>query len=368
MMKAVIVSSSYSYLERVELLKEYYEKKGYETTVLLTNFIHAQKRYEEDVKEGYVWVQTKAYNKNISVERLCSHWKFAKDVSSQLERMEVNLLHVLLPANALAKTAKKYKKRHPEVVLRLDIIDLWPETMPIRRFKSTYPFQLWRRLRDDNLDNANQIFCECDLFTKAMGKSGDPRFKTLYWVKTDEPVESNPNLIGNELHLCYLGSINNVIDIDYIVKICEEAGKLRAVVLHIIGDGEKREELLQKTKTTGAEVLYHGLIYDAKEKQAIFDKCHFGLNIMKDSVCVGLTMKSLDYFRAGLPIINNIDGDTADMIREYGIGFNGYHALLKHMMEMTEQDYLDMRQKVRALYHEKFTKEAFIKRLEENDG
>lgn len=366
-MKAVIVSSSYSYLERVELLKEYYEKKGYDTTVLLTDFIHANKSCATWKREGYVLVKTKAYKKNISVARLYSHYKFAKDVEKQLKNMEADVLHVLLPANSLTKVAKKYKEEHPDVKLYLDIIDLWPETMPINRFKNAYPFQKWRKLRDDNLDNANRIYCECNLFAQVMNKETDERFKTLYWVKTDEPVVSNPKLCTTELHLCYLGSINNVIDIDYIVSMCEELSKYKNVVLHIVGDGEKREELLQKLRETNAKVIYHGLVYELEKKQEIFDRCHFGLNIMKSSVCVGLTMKSLDYFQAGLPIINNIDGDTAEMIDAYKIGYNGYHALMDNIQELESNDYLAMRNCVKQLYYKKFTKEAFLKRLEEND-
>ena len=281
--------------------------------------------------------------------------------------MEVDVLHVLLPANSLAKVGKRYKETHPSVTLCFDIIDLWPETMPINKFKRTYPFTYWRRLRDDYLDNADRIYCECNLFAKVMGRESDKRFKTLYWVKMDEPIVSNPKLNMNELHLCYLGSINNVIDIDYIARMCTELMKIKKVVLHIIGDGEKREELLQKTRGAGCKVIYHGLVYEPEKKQAIFDECHFGLNIMKSSVCVGLTMKSLDYFQAGLPIINNIDGDTEDMIDVYHIGFNGYHALLKKIEKLREEDYLLMRDNVRKLYYEKFTKEAFVKRLEDED-
>jgi hypothetical protein len=108
--------------------------------------------------------------------------------------MEVDLLHILLPANSLTKVGKRYKEAHPSVMLCFDIIDLWPETMPINKFKKTYPFNYWRRLRDDYLDNADRIYCECNLFAKVMGRESDKRFKTLYWVKTDEPVASNPKL------------------------------------------------------------------------------------------------------------------------------------------------------------------------------
>ena len=58
------------------------------------------------------------------------------------------------------------------------------------------------------------------------------------------------------------------------------------------------------------------------KKKQIFDKCHFGLNIMKDTVCVGLTAKSIDYFQAGLPILNSIQIDTKDIVNKNLFGFN----------------------------------------------
>ena len=73
---------------------------------------------------------------------------------------------------------------------------------------------------------------------------------------------------------------------------------------------------------SGAKVIDHGKIYNQEEKKGIFDSCHYGLNIMKPSVCVGLTMKSIDYFEFGLPIINNIKGDTWEAIEKYDCGVN----------------------------------------------
>lgn len=362
-MKAVIVTSSYPNMERTDLLKECYEKRGYETTVLMTDFIHSSKSFVKTDKEGYVFIKTKPYKKNISISRLASHDRFAKDVLKKLETMEVDLLHVMIPANSLTKIAKQYKEIHPNVKLYLDLIDLWPETMPINRFKNLYPFQVWRKLRDENLDNADGIYCECDLFRKVLKREDDKRFRILYWVKANEPEKSFPQISGEELSLCYLGSMNNVIDIDYIVQMCEEIGKRKTITVHVIGDGEKREELLEKLRKTEAQVVYHGLVYDSKKKQEVFDQCHFGLNIMKPSVCVGLTMKSLDYFQAGLPLINNIEGDTAEMIKEYKIGFHGYQDLIKKLDDLKKEDYLKMRENVKKLYHEKFTKEAFERNL-----
>ena len=52
-------------------------------------------------------------------------------------------------------------------------------------------------------------------------------------------------------------------------------------------------------------------------------RCHFGFNLMKPDVRVGLTMKSVDYFRHDLPILNNIPADTAELVDREQVGVNG---------------------------------------------
>lgn len=50
---------------------------------------------------------------------------------------------------------------------------------------------------------------------------------------------------------------------------------------------------------------------------------------MKDNVCVGLTMKSIDYFQHGLPIINNIQEDTTEIVKQYKVGLMLLMGILK---------------------------------------
>ena len=120
-------------------------------------------------------------------------------------------------------------------------------------------------------------------------------------------------------------------------------------------------QLLSENKIN---VCDHGTVYDDEKKQQIFDQCHFGLNIMKPTVCVGLTMKSLDYFRAQLPILNNIKGDTTAFVEQYQIGFNDYRDYMKLIDKLEMEDYLQMRRNVKTLFEEHFTKEAFFRQIQ----
>ena len=60
----------------------------------------------------------------------------------------------------------KYKKKHHNVKVMYDIIDLWPESMPIDRYKGLLPFKIWKNNRDKYLSSGDVVFCECELFKK----------------------------------------------------------------------------------------------------------------------------------------------------------------------------------------------------------
>ncbi|MFB5313160.1 hypothetical protein [Enterococcus gallinarum] len=165
---------------------------------------------------------------------------------------------------------------------------------------------------------------------------------------------------------CYLGSINNIIDIPKICELMKEMKSKRDIEINIIGDGEKKEEFIKKLKNIDITVNDYGIVYDVEEKREIFEKSHFGLNIMKESVCVGLTMKSIDYFEAGLPLINNIDADTSKLVKENKCGFNLSNNLKKDVnkiIEVSEKDYYSMVDNTKNVFRSYFSIEAINDRM-----
>lgn len=357
----VIVNCFDTYEHRVDLLVRYFERLGRNVHVLTSDWLHFHKTVRTECPQGYEMLHVKPYTKNLSVGRLRSHHYFAKDVLARLEELAPKLLWVMAPPNSLVERAADYKKSHPDCKLVLDFIDMWPETMPISKFKSMPPFTNWRDLRDKNVAAADAVVTECDLYHTLLEKHYDPaNIHTLYLARKAGACCSQPKLPEDRIALCYLGSINNIIDIPCIAEIIQ--GIDGKVDLHIIGDGEKRQELIDAAQQAGANVIFHGKVYDPVEKQEIFDQCHFGLNIMKDSVFVGLTMKSMDYFEYGLPIINNIRGDTWQFVEQEGIGVNmtSGKTISREAIDSSQQT----RGHVRTFFLEHFTVEVFEQRVE----
>lgn len=358
--KAVIVNCFDTYEHRVRLLKGALHADGFQVTVITSNYKHIQKTVRTDCPENFELVPVRPYHKNLSVDRLVSHYRFAKDAIARVEKLRPKLLWVLVPPNTLVKFAAAYKKKYPETRLVFDFIDMWPETMPISKVKSLPPFSFWKGLRDWHVYRGDAVVSECSLYVSLLERHyNSENIYTLYLARPIKPFYSKLSLPEDRVSLCYLGSINNIIDIPCITDIIGEIEQ--PVDLHIIGDGEKREALIQAAKDAGARIYFHGPIYDAEEKQRIFDQCHFGLNIMKENVYVGLTMKSIDYFEASLPIINNIKGDTWEFVKDNPIGIN-YESGTRLCGRVIQRAQIE-RPAVRAFFEAHFSEQIFSDQL-----
>lgn len=359
-MNIVIVNCFDTYEHRVELLYDFFRKQGDNVKVYTSNYRHIAKTIRNEEKNDFTFIQTRPYNKNLSVDRLRSHSEFARNVFVKLEEENIDLLWVMIPPNSVAKHAVNYKNKH-NLKLVFDLIDLWPETMPMNaQLKKVFVFKLWQKLRDDYLDYADLVVTECNLYQNSINRNvSQNKLETLYLARNLKRIEQIEGLANNEIALCYLGSINNIIDIPMISHIISELSEVKPVTIHIIGDGEKREELITVAENAGAKVDYHGVVYDDAEKKQIMSKCHYGLNVMKNTVKVGLTMKSMDYFEAGIPILNTIQGDTWEFCEKMRIGIN----IDKSEWEYRALNEIFKREDIHEFANKMFSKEAFEKKM-----
>lgn len=361
-MRVVIITGSDVYEhQRVDLLYEYFKSIGAKTEVYSTDFSHREKKLRNNCKREYHYIKSKQYNKNISVQRIISHIKFSCDAYENIKNKRIDLLWVLIPPNSLVKSIISYKKNNPDAKLIFDVIDMWPESMPLKKYKRLPLVRIWAAIRNKWINYSDYIVTECNLYQSILKQYVDERkMKTIYLSREVSPYKGRPVPPDDKIALCYLGSINNIIDIETICSIIKELKEYKPVELHIIGGGENKETLIKATERAGADVIYHGCIYNAEEKQKIYDLCHYGLNIMKPEVFVGLTMKSMDYFEAGLPIINNIVGDTWEFVEKYSVGINYIEGKLVPSLLNKSSRVI-----VRTFFESMFSKEKFYHDMEE---
>lgn len=357
-MNIVIINCFETYEDRVELLERFFIRRGNQVKIITSNFRHFQKTFREETGENRIFIKTRPYYKNMSLKRMFSHWCFSCSAEEEVSKHNPDLIYVLIPPNSLVKRIAGVKKRNPNIKIIFDVIDLWPETMPIPFVKEFFLFKMWKKLRNDYLKYADYVITECDLYQQRLKEYlKETRYKTVRLASEKKCMDIQDNTSNEKIALCYLGSINNIIDIDIVGEIIEKIAMQTKVELHIIGGGETKEALINIARKKGAEVFDYGSVYEALEKQRIFNKCDYGLNILKESVCVGLTMKSIDYFGGGLPIINNIPGDTWALVEKHQVGVNyekGQELQLKHIEKAH----------VSAFFEERFADKVFEKNMQ----
>ncbi len=366
--QAVLISCTDHYHNRMYVIEGYLQSLGYETRYITSDFHHNKKQAFLCDVPGAVQLPVRPYRKNLSVARILSHRDFAKGVETYLEELprEPEIVVGELPPNFLTLYLARYKRKHPNVKLVFDIFDLWPETFPFGKLKKllTPVFSLWAALRDRNLLTADRVVTECDLFREKLGLTENEKCRTVYLAGTAAPnLELSPELPEDMLNLCYLGAVNNIIDIPAIADLVKALSASKPVCVHVIGKGERLEEFLAALAAAGALVENHGAVYDEVEKQSIMARCHFGLNVMKPSVCIGLTMKSVDYWSHGLPILNNIPADTARMVESAGLGVNLTPDAPLAVSQMSPEQMLFLRENVRRTFAEEFELGVVLRKL-----
>ena len=363
MKKAVCISCTHHYRERLVSPEAVLREMGYECTYITSDFSHnAKQHYKVEDLPHCIQIPTKPYQKNISPQRIISHIRFARDAFAKVAQIRPDIVYVEVPPNSLCRAAARYKRKYPEAKLVLDVFDMWPETFPNSRAKKLLApvFKVWAALRDRNLGAADFVVTECEMFRQKLRLKKET--SQTVWLCADafNAETSQPQLCEDALELCYLGAINNIINIPAICDLIRELTATKPVVLHIIGKGERQEEFVAEAEKAGAKVIFYGAVYDEVKKAEIMNRCHFGLNIMKSSVCIGLTMKSVDYFRFGLPIINNIPGDTKQLVQEKGIGVQLEADCARKLLSLTKEDCLAMRQLVNDVFRTKFEKNVIL--------
>lgn len=358
---AYFISSTNHYNVRTEKFVNDYVKKGYDVIYVTSDFDHmTKKRYCFNEYKNSKQLHVISYKKNLSISRILSHLMFSYKTFYMLLACKPELVYVEVPNNSLVKGSAKYKKiNNAEIIV--DVFDMWPESMPVKTKNMivNWGFDIWRNFRNKNLKFADQIWIECDYYRELLSaqKINLP-METKYLKLKNAETSIEMKVSEEEIDLCYLGSINNIIDISLIEKIVSEFAKNKRTRIHIIGDGERKDEFLDILKKNSIEIIDHGKVYEIDKLQEIFDQCWFGINVLREDLAIGITMKSISYFRGGLPIINTVQGDTSRFVEECNIGINvdrhDVKSCVLRILNITKDDLACMKNNTRNLFEQKF--------------
>lgn len=152
-----------------------------------------------------------------------------------------------------------------------------------------------------------------------------------------------------------------MIDLKSLELVVDKLKKYGEISIDIIGDGVNRNALIRIFEDQKFAVRFHGIIYDETEKNEIMSQCDFGINLVKKTVNIALSIKSIEYFRAGLGVINNVPYDTWNLIKTYNAGVNisKYIETLGLSYDLISNTKKNARNVYRQLFERRIAKEKF---------
>ena len=371
-MKCVCISCFDYYSTRMKSIIKYFSDKGFDTHYLITNFQHFEKkRYQVNYEECQtIQIDVPKYNRNLSMQRLISHHIFAKKVKKYIEDVSPDVIYCMFPPNSLIKELSVYKDQGKTVIF--DCYDMWPESFPTKNIEKwlALPFKLWRNLRDRYIEKSDLVICVSE-----EGKSLITKIHPNLNVKILRPAISDETELqydfdtSQEISFCYLGNINYITDTSLGVELLSMIAQKKSVVLHIIGEGQNKDQFVKELEGVGVKVVSHGVIFDWNEKNSIFQSCDLGLNIPKDEIQSSMSLKSIEYMHAGLPFVNSGIGDTHTIVVNQGIGINidqnNVEKTVSEILSLSSSDLMSMSKKCRNTYIDMFVNQDLDEILSE---
>lgn len=362
--KCLCISCFDYYTTRMQLINNYFVKKGYETRYLYADFDHFSKKNNNHFYENGVKIKVPTYKKNLSMQRLYSHYMFTKNVMKYIYSYRPSVIYCMIPPNSLVKKLAQYKAKESDTKLIFDCYDRWPESFPYNKLNSLLkiPFDLWRDLRKKYISEADLIVTVSE--QAADDLAGEINCKPIKIIKPSMDIGNIPNYNSNvaELTFCYLGMVNHITDIDLGVKLLGAIARKRSVTLHIIGEGQNLEEFVDRLQGANVKVVCHGVVFDMNEKNKIFSMCNLGLNIPREVINSTMSLKAVEYMRAGLPFVNSAFGDIRMIVEtdDIGININPKKDLqVNRILHLSDADLRNMHDRCVLSYQNRFLNQNF---------
>ena len=316
--------------QRYWLMARAFAAAGWKVVYWSADFSHAAKRVRRTpegvpleangvVREidgiGLRLVHEPPYPANICLKRIYSHWRLARNwLAAVRELPPPEVVIVSSPPLSVAAAARRFCRR-TGAKLVVDIQDAWPET-----FARVLP----RALLVPLAAVARRNYLAADAITAVSRRYLDmarrygatcPMHLCYHGIEMSGPPTIRSESTTPRLRLAYVGNMSLSYDLATVVRAVKGTPGLE---LDLAGTGPDEANL--RTLAAGCDRLrFHGYLA-ADALRELLAQAEVGVVPMFDASCVGMPGKFADYAAAGLPIVNSLGGEAAELLAQYGAG------------------------------------------------
>ncbi len=284
------------------------------------------------------------YRKNVSIARYIDHQIVALKFRIQSKKFaKPDVIVASMPDHLLAYEAARYARKN-SIPFLVDIRDLWPDIF-LDRFKKMGMYGLGKMVlaRDfallasllksaDSLVAVSRGYLKWGLDKIGRAQSSFDKVFYLGYKKSDSEAPANADgsldapvwMRGRKEQKIFL--FIGTFGISYELELILEAAKRfdrsdrDDICFVLVGIGEK-SNLIGKKAAGLQNVVLPGWIGE-KEINALLKMGYAGLLSYVKDAPQDLPNKPFEYLSAGLPLVNSLEGEMAELIDQHRLGFN----------------------------------------------
>ena len=325
---------------RISTIYRLLKEKGATVELITTDFNHRTKQKHNPAQHpsDITFLPVPTYKKNIDFRRLYSHIVFAVRLKKYLNKLPYRpaKVYCLVPAVTAGLACNHYCRKEM-VPLVVDVIDLWPESFMVlsshRKIMQLITFP-WKKMAEKVYRSADYLFAGSEEYARHAQKFNRKTKAVPVYLGTDAEkckalAASSPLKIekpSGQKWICFGGMLGNSYDIDIILESFKKLSSLNRyhAKLIFIGDGQETGKILQFKKQFDLNIEVTGFLdYAGYLKYLSF--ADIAINSFKKGTRVAYSYKFNDYLSAGVPILNNVNGEMAALVAQYNIGRNFGH-------------------------------------------
>lgn len=344
-MKIVIIANFTRTLDgerenRFTYLANVFADRGHDVELVVTDFSHGLKKprptpHYDKYPFKITMCHEPGYSKNVSVKRLYSHYVWGCNVLNHLfELPKPDVVYCAIPSLTAAEKAAFYCRRN-RIKYVTDVQDLWPEAfcMAIHNkiLQKVFLPMTWmanKSYKQSNLAVAvSNTYVERTLSVNETGAKGLSVFLGNDGELFDSGVgKYKVERRGNELLLCYIGSMSESYDIPCVIRalriVMDNNLSPRPIRFVLIGSGQFRSRF-----EAFANDIYPNCAFlgnrPYQEMAGLLSSCDIAVNpIVKGSVA-SIINKVGDYALSGIPVINSQESpEYRLLVDNYKCGLN----------------------------------------------
>jgi len=284
------------------------------------------------------------YKKNISIRRYIDHLFIAYKFRFQSKKYQKpDIIVASMPDHHLAYEAARYAKMH-QIPIIIDIRDLWPDIF-LRFFKKNKIHYIGKILIYFDtyrlyflLNNATSLVSVSNEYLRwALKKIGkrSSNYEKVYYIgykknsfrvnalnQKDNSIKEILKQTKNKKRIIYIGSFGKTYDLESIIEVAKTFNKYgkKEIAFILAGTGEKYKVINKNTKNL--ENVYLTGWLNNIEIERLLSFGYAGLLCYVKNAPQSLPNKPFEYLSAGLPLINSLKGEMANLIERYCLGIN----------------------------------------------